>query len=82
MVIATKITGGANVTKKNIVKDLEGSLLRLKTDYVDVYTLHWPARYTPQSNWGQSLEYDVDTERQPYYRNAASFEEITEAMGS
>ena len=61
MVIATKITGGANVTKKNIVKDLEGSLLRLKTDYVDVYTLHWPARYTPQSNWGQSLEYDVDT---------------------
>ena len=82
MVVATKITGGANVTKKNIVKDLEGSLLRLKTDYVDVYTLHWPARYTPQSNWGQSLEYDVDTERQPYYRNAASFEEITEAMGS
>ncbi len=82
MVVATKITGGANVTKKNIVKDLEGSLLRLKTDYVDVYTLHWPARYTPQSNWGQSLEYDAETEKQPYYRNAASFEEITEAMGS
>ena len=81
LVVATKITGGANVTRKNIKKDLEGSLLRLRTDYVDVYTLHWPARYTPQSNWGQSLMYHVDTEAAPYYKNAASFEEIAEAMG-
>lgn len=81
VVLATKITGGANVNRRNIVKDLEGSLLRMKTDYVDVYTLHWPARYTPQSNWGQSLQYHGDTERAPYYRNAASFEEIAEAMG-
>ena len=81
LVVATKITGGANVTRKNIKKDLEGSLLRLRSDYVDVYTLHWPARYTPQSNWGQSLMYHVDTEAAPYYKNAASFEEIAEAMG-
>ena len=60
LVIATKITGSSNVTKKNIKKDLEGSLVRLGTDYVDVYTLHWPARYTPQSNWGQSLQYHVE----------------------
>ena len=82
VVIATKITGGSNVNAKNIQRDLEQSLLRLKTDYVDVYTLHWPARYTPQSNWGQSLNYDVEMERAPYYKNAASFEEITEAMGT
>ena len=81
VVIATKITGGANVTKKNIKKDLEGSLRRLNTDYVDVYTMHWPARYTPQSNWGQSLQYNLENEAAPYYRNAASFEEIAEAMG-
>ena len=79
--LATKITGGANVTAKNLVKDLESSLARLGTDYVDVYNLHWPARYTPQSNWGQSLMYHVETEAAPYYRNAASFEEIAEAMG-
>ena len=81
VVIATKITGGSNVNKKNIRKDLEQSLLRLKTDYVDIYTMHWPSRYTPQSNWGQSLQYNVENESAPYYRNAASFEEIAEAMG-
>ena len=44
MTIATKITGSTNVTPKNIEKDLEGSLKRLQTDYVDVYLLHWPQR--------------------------------------
>ena len=48
LVIATKITGGDNVTPRNIVKDCEGSLRRLGTDYIDLYMLHWPARYTPQ----------------------------------
>ena len=38
-------------------------------------------RYTPQSNWGQSLAYHRSTEKQPYYASAASFEEIAEAMG-
>ena len=80
VVLATKITGGSNVTKKNIVKDLEGSLRRFGTDYVDVYTLHWPARYTPQSNWGQSLQYHREQENAPWYRDHASFEEIAEAM--
>jgi|TARA_B110000971_G_scaffold1696_1_gene1868 hypothetical protein len=63
VVLATKITGGANVTKKNIKKDLEGSLLRFGVDHIDIYNLHWPARYTPQSNWGQSLQYHLDTEQ-------------------
>ncbi len=57
IVIATKITGGTRITKKGIIEACEGSLKRLKTDYIDVYQFHWPARYTPQSNWGQSLEY-------------------------
>jgi Aldo/keto reductase family len=37
VVIATKITGGRNVTPKNIKADCEGSLKRLGTDYIDVY---------------------------------------------
>jgi diketogulonate reductase-like aldo/keto reductase len=50
----------------------------LGTDYLDVYLLHWPARYTPQSNWGQSLEYNPNMEL--YSTGRASFEEIAEAM--
>jgi aryl-alcohol dehydrogenase-like predicted oxidoreductase len=37
VIIATKITGGRNVTPKNLKKDCEGSLKRLATDYIDVY---------------------------------------------
>ena len=79
VVIATKITGGSNVTRANIFSDCEGSLRRLNTDYLDVYQTHWPARYSPQANWGQSLQYHQEVE--PYYEGAAGFEEIVQAMG-
>jgi len=79
VVIASKITGGRNVNARNIIADCEASLKRLGTDYLDVYTLHWPARYSPQSNWGQSLEYKQEIEA--YSSNRASFEEICGAMG-
>mmetsp|Transcript_15171 Transcript_15171/g.20030 ORF Transcript_15171/g.20030 Transcript_15171/m.20030 type:complete len:495 (-) Transcript_15171:162-1646(-) len=82
VVIASKITGGSNVTKRNIRKDCEESLKRLGTDYMDLYLLHWPARYTPQANWGQSLGYKYEAEQYPWYKNAASFEDIAEAMGA
>ena len=79
VVISTKITGGRNVNRKNIFADIEGSLKRLGTDYIDVYSLHWPARYSPQANWGQSLQYNHETEK--YYESNAGFEEIALAMG-
>ena len=82
VVIATKITGGTNITPRNIKKDCEGSLKRLQTDYVDVYLCHWPQRYSPQSNWGQSLSYDVGYESG--YRKAlgppTSFEDLCLSM--
>jgi len=79
VVLASKITGGRNVNARNIQADCEASLRRLGTDYLDVYLLHWPARYTPQSNWGQSLEYKQDIEA--YSRGRASFDEVAQAMG-
>mmetsp|Transcript_11152 Transcript_11152/g.16372 ORF Transcript_11152/g.16372 Transcript_11152/m.16372 type:complete len:486 (-) Transcript_11152:994-2451(-) len=83
VVIATKITGGRNVTPRNIKKDCEGSLKRLGTDYIDVYQLHWPQRYSPQSNWGQSLAYDIKSDSSPYWRamgGPTSFEDLCMAM--
>ena len=41
------IRGGENnYTEKNISAAIDGSLKRLKTDYIDLYQLHWPERST------------------------------------
>jgi len=74
-VIATKIGGGQRISGKNIITACEDSLRRLGTDYIDVYQFHWPARYTPQSNWGQSLSYRPEMERR-----SATWEEQCIAM--
>lgn len=83
VVIATKITGGRNITPRNIKGDCEGSLKRLGTDYIDVYQLHWPQRYSPQANWGQSLKYNVESDESQYWRGfggPTSFEDLCLSM--
>lgn len=52
IVISTKVgsdmgQGHKDVSKNYIVKAVEGSLLRLQTDYIDLYQTHWDNEATP-----------------------------------
>jgi aryl-alcohol dehydrogenase-like predicted oxidoreductase len=39
--------GRTNLTRQDIVESCDASLKRLKTDVIDLYQLHWPARHVP-----------------------------------
>ena len=55
LVLATKVTGpglaavrgGASLTGAVLRAAVDGSLKRLRTDYIDLYQLHWPNRAIP-----------------------------------
>jgi aryl-alcohol dehydrogenase-like predicted oxidoreductase len=61
MVLATKhsgngidyVRGGRDITAGSITEAIDGSLRRLKTDYIDLYQFHWPNRgsYMFRKNW-------------------------------
>ena len=82
IVLASKVAGPGcdwirggknNFNEKKIGEVIEGSLKRLKTDYIDLYQLHWPERST---NFFGRRDYSVNKSEAEWH----SFESILEAL--
>jgi len=82
VILATKVAGprcdwirdGKNsYNEKNLGKAIDGSLKRLKTDYIDLYQLHWPERST---NCFGTREFSVNKEEKEWN----NFESILQAL--
>eukprot|EP00850_Spirogloea_muscicola_P000923 SM000003S11168 [mRNA] locus=s3:1322521:1325105:- [translate_table: standard] len=85
IIIATKVTGPSGqmpwirggppaLSGAGIRAALDGSLARLRTDYVDLYQTHWPDRYVPMFG-------EVDYRPEQSYAAAAGLEEQLGALG-
>jgi aryl-alcohol dehydrogenase-like predicted oxidoreductase len=83
-ILATKHSGeglaavrdGEPISSKTIAPTIEGSLKRLKTDYIDLYQFHWPNRgsYMFRKNW------TYDPSGQNREETLANMEDCLEAL--
>ena len=69
--------GSTNLSfsKKNLNEAIDSSLKRLKTDYIDLYQLHWPERKVPKFG---VLDFDYD----PSDNNWTAIEEVLENLNN
>ncbi|XXG54290.1 hypothetical protein AAC387_Pa03g2212 [Persea americana] len=84
VVLATKVTGPSGqmtwirggpkcLDAKNILEAIDHSLMRMRTDYIDLQQIHWPDRYVPM--FGET-EYDPSQQL-----TAVPMEEQLDAFG-
>jgi aryl-alcohol dehydrogenase-like predicted oxidoreductase len=79
IILASKIAGGANswfippirhgltaLDSFHIIKAVEGSLKRLKTDYIDLYQIHWSDTIVPIEETIKSLDKLVESGKVRY----------------
>ncbi len=86
VILASKIAGpgitwirdGEQINKENIVKALDTSLERLKTDYIDLYQLHWPNRgsYHFGKTWDFLPSFDVHAEEENFLEVLHTFQTL------
>ena len=84
VIIATKVAGegyknvrdGAPISADTINQALKNSLRSLKTDYIDLYQLHWPNRgsYMFRQNW------NYDPTRQDREKTMAHMAEVLDCL--
>ena len=84
IILASKISGNGiswiregnnnlKFDKKNIDLAIDSSLKRLKTDYIDLYQLHWPERKVPKFG---KLDFEYD----PYDNEWTQIQEVLETL--
>lgn len=45
-----------NLSKESLLKEIDQSLVRLQTDHIDIYQMHWPDANTPLEETAEALE--------------------------
>lgn len=46
-----------NASRKRILKEIDDSLTRLRTEYIDIYQIHWPDSAVPVEETAETMKY-------------------------